>query len=330
MLKRIVAFVPAGADVPLGDLPIGRITEDVIEAFLQALRPRFAASTRNKYLQTWKAMSKWGRRKGYLLRPWLDDTSELTREKGARRTRRLLPDRYDEHGRLVEPGEERCLLAVAGPRLQRVILAALETGCRLGELLSLQWGDVSLARRELLIRAEHAKDDEDRVLPVSARLAAVLEMGRTDPAGEDFKPEKFVFGDALGEKYDSVTRGWTTAVLKAHGHAPAWVKGKHRLAPDSLACLKAINLHFHDLRHEAGSRLLEAGWPLHEIQAMLGHADLTQTSTYLNATRIGMRSSMRKLDESRNIATKLPHDEAKVGDQDAVVPAEIPVDRMVS
>ena len=35
-----------------------------------------------------------------------------------------------------------------------------------------------------------------------------------------------------------------------------------------------VDLRFHDLRHEAGSRFLEAGWPLHEVQYMLGHADI--------------------------------------------------------
>jgi integrase len=43
---------------------------------------------------------------------------------------------------------------------------------------------------------------------------------------------------------------------------------------------RAINLHFHDLRHEAGCRWLEAGWPIHYVQEMLGHTNLSQTSTY--------------------------------------------------
>jgi site-specific recombinase XerD len=77
---------------------------------------------------------------------------------------------------------------------------------------------------------------------------------------------------------------WTTCVLKAHGHQPMWTP-KGWLTPESQAVLHAIDLHFHDLRHEAGSRLLEAGWPLHHVQHMLGHANLSQTSTYLNATQ---------------------------------------------
>ena len=49
-------------------------------------------------------------------------------------------------------------------------------------------------------------------------------------------------------------------------------------------------------RHEGASRLLEAGWPLHHVQEMLGHASLEQTSTYLNVQRGGLRDSMRKSD----------------------------------
>jgi integrase len=41
--------------------------------------------------------------------------------------------------------------------------------------------------------------------------------------------------------------------------------------------LRAIDLHFHDPRREAGSRCLEGGVPLHRIQKWLGHANISQT-----------------------------------------------------
>ncbi|MBE3133295.1 MAG: tyrosine-type recombinase/integrase, partial [Acidobacteria bacterium] len=43
------------------------------------------------------------------------------------------------------------------------------------------------------------------------------------------------------------------------------------MTPEARAAYRQIDLHFHDLRHEAGSRLLESGWPLHYVQHMLGH-----------------------------------------------------------
>jgi integrase len=54
-------------------------------------------------------------------------------------------------------------------RLQNLIIAALETACRRGELLSLQWRDVNLERGELTIRAEKAKDRDTRVLTKNRR-----------------------------------------------------------------------------------------------------------------------------------------------------------------
>jgi hypothetical protein len=40
--------------------------------------------------------------------------------------------------------------------------------------------------------------------------------------------------------------------------------------------------------------MLEAGWPLHDVQRMLGHADVKQTATYLNAERVGLHESMKR------------------------------------
>jgi hypothetical protein len=111
-----------------------------------------------------------------------------------------------------------------------------------------------------------------------------------------------------------------TTVLRAHGHKPVWIwkkktgpndKGGTRLSPESEAAYHAIDLHFHDLRHEGGSRLLEAGWPVRYVQHMLGHASLQQTSTYLNATLRGLHESMRNLDRSRPACKPLANKPAR-------------------
>ncbi len=61
---------------------------------------------------------------------------------------------------------------------------------------------------------------------------------------------------------------------------------------------QAIDLHFHDLRHEAGSRWLEAGMPLHHVKELLGHASISTTDTYLNAGRVHLHDSMRRMEET--------------------------------
>ncbi len=292
-ISRIAAFVLPRAGHTIGTMSINDVTEDDCDVFLTSLRERqLAASTRNKYLQLLKAMSAWGVRKGYLARPWILPGSDLKREKHAKRGRRLAPH------------EEQRLLTHAAPRLYRLIVAGLETGCRIGELLSLQWQDVDLARGELRVRARNTKARKVRHIPIVSRLRAVLDMARHDPAGEPFGPDAFVFGDEVGRRLNSQKKAWESAVLKAHEHTPTW---KHRgLSPESREAYRTIDLLFHDLRHEAGSRWLEQGLPLHHVKELLGHASISSTDTYLNASRIHLRESMLEMEKRGKSGESVP------------------------
>ena len=107
--------------------------------------------------------------------------------------------------------------------------------------------------------------------------------------------------NGAGEPIASPKKAWEICVLKAHGFKPQWVKPSFKLSAESRARLEAIDLHFHDLRHEAGSRWIEAGGPLHHVQQTLGHADLKQTSTYVNATVKGIEESIRRMDQQRGL-----------------------------
>ena len=55
--------------------------------------------------------------------------------------------------------------------------------------------------------------------------------------------------------------------------------------PSNRKALAQINLHWHDLRHEALSRLADDGVPVHELQMLAGHASITTTQRYMNAPR---------------------------------------------
>jgi integrase len=308
-LNKLTAFALTGGGT-LGEKALGAITEDDVEAFFAHLRAqRRAASTINKYVQLVKALFRWAVRKKYLPTNPIADSDAIKRDKMAQRHRRLAADLVNPNtDKLERAGEERALLGVAGPHLQRLIVGALETGLRLGELLRLQWRDVDLTGRRLTVRAENTKTRIERTVPISARFAGVLEMALTSlraalPKIEDERERAshiarcFVFGDDIGQRVKCIRKAWDTAVLKAHGHKPVWV-GSNTLSPESRAALRAIDLHFHDLRHEAGSRLHEAGWPLHHVQHMLGHRSLEQTTTYLNVTLTGLEESMRRFDEA--------------------------------
>ena len=290
MLRRICAFAlerPGGA-VRFGTVPIRSITEDDLEVFLGHLRAEgLAASTRNHYLQTFRSLSKWGVRKTYLERSWFSPASDLRRERHAKRNRRLTE------------AEEIQVLAVAKPHLYRLVVAAVETGCRLGELLALRWKDCNLKRREITIHT--SKPGPGRLVPIAKRLVAVLELARHDPAGRELPREAYVFGDRVGRRVGSIKKAWQTAVLKAYGHKPEWVRPSGQLTPELRAIYQQIDLHFHDLRHEAGTRWHEAGVPLHHVRALLGHSNIATTDTYLNAVSVELQKSIRHYDEARTI-----------------------------
>jgi integrase len=142
------------------------------------------------------------------------------------------------------------------------------------------------------------KTGVSRRLPISARLAAVLEMAKTDLTGRGYPVTGYVFGQ-LGRGVRSIKKAWETCVLRAHDHNPTWVREGNKLSEKYRAALRVIDLHLHDLRHEAGRRRLEAGWPIHHVQEMLGHANRSHMSTYLHANELRLQDSMRKFDAAR-------------------------------
>ena len=223
-LDKISAFVLSGTRPPstLGDKPLGAITTDDIEAFRDARKAAgLSPVTVNHDLKLLRKMFNWGIRKGYLQRtPFKVGTEPaIFLEREIPRSRRL--DSDDDEQRLLE---------AANPHLRGIIIALLDTACRPGELLSLQGKDVNLERRELTIRAENEKTRRLKIIPISSRLLAVLEMRRLDPAGRPHEPEAYVFGDPLGRRIKSVQEAWQTTREKAG-------------LPD---------LQLRDLRHEAG------------------------------------------------------------------------------
>jgi integrase len=243
-------------------------------------------------VQAIKAAFRWAARKGYIVRSPISDDSSLVRSKHAQRARRVTPE---EEAKLLSAAQD--IGRGASTRIYGVIVAAIETGCRLGELLGLQWGDVDLDRRELRVRGENTKDAETRRLPISIRLAGVLEMAQAGPGGTKYSTSHYVFG-VLGGRVKRTKKAWETCVLRAHGHEPRWAKNG-KLCPASRAVLRAVDLRFHDLRHEAGSRWLEGDWPIHHVKEMLGHSNISQTDTYLNVGRLGLHESMKRFDDIR-------------------------------
>jgi integrase len=299
---RTVLPRPTGGSAPLGDWRLTDIVTDTIERLRQVLRQEGSGLVAiNRYLSAMRALCNWAVRVGYMpetpFRRGSQTVVSIEKKDEPKRSRRLNPD----------TDEEARLLAACGDRLRSVVECALESGMRRGEILSLQWSQVQGMKVEddrviwapkatLYLPAEKTKTKSDRWIPISTRLNAILEMRRFNPAGQPMPPTAYVFGNAIGQRVKDIKRAWNTAVLKAHGHEPSYTKTAN-LSAESRRVYEAIDLHFHDLRREAGSRWLEGGVPIHTVRDWLGHANVSQTSTYLAGTVRTQHDAMRRFEE---------------------------------
>jgi integrase len=163
--------------------------------------------------------------------------------------------------RLHEGEEERILAACDQGRnrwLKPLIVLAIETGMRRGELVGLLWEHIDLRKR--VAHLPETKNGESRDVPLSQRASSTLQALYAE-------------------------RGDRKRVFPLSGNAVrlAWEHLRQRAGcPD---------LHFHDLRHEAVSRLFERGLNIAEVSTISGHKELRmlQRYTHLRAADLVQR-----------------------------------------
>ena len=165
---------------PFGEWRLAEMTREALEAF-RAQRPTVAG---NRNLALLRALFNYAVVAGLVpASPFKVGTVSVVKL-----------SREESRSRRLQVGEEIKLLAACdkgmdkrgrpwngNPHLQALIIAALETGCRLGELQSLQWHQVG---RDLFLPAGKTKAKRSRRLPISSRLQRLLDGRRNDPAGE--------------------------------------------------------------------------------------------------------------------------------------------------
>lgn len=299
---RTVVPRPTGGGASFGDWRLTDIVTDTIERFREVRLTEGAGRVGvNRCVRRLRAVFRWAIKKGYAKQtPFkLNGETVIKLEKDNVRSRRLNPPEY--------PDEEQKLLAACGTHLKAIVIAAIESGMRRGEILSLQWrqvegmaieddGMVTWTKPRIFLPKEKTKTRTDRWIPISTRLQCILELRRIDPAGKVIPVDKFVFGTEIGERVANFKRAWNTAVLKSHGHELSY-GASASLTAESRTALRKIGLHFHDLRREAGSRWLEGGVPLHKVKEWLGHSNISQTSTYLAGAGTDDHADMTRFEE---------------------------------
>jgi len=162
--------------------------------------------------------------------------------------------------RRLEDDEEERLLAACDrgrtPLLKQLIILAIETGMRRGELLGFRWEHVHFTKRT--VHLPLTKNGESRDVPLSRRAMGIL---------TDLSKHK---------------RPNIDLVFPMSGNSV-------RLAFEHLRVRAGMSdFHFHDLRHEAITRLFERGLNIAEVSAISGHKELRMLQRYTHLRAVNL------------------------------------------
>lgn len=238
-------------------------------------------ATVNRELSTMRRMMRFAYGKGWILKDIFFNAKVIEMSAEMERTRLLTAD---EEIRLLSacqgtrpvtytrkkrgnPNEFEEITAthdVDNPHLKAIILLAIDSGMRRGEILKLRWQDFDFENNMICILGTHTKTERERIAPLSNRAKDELNRIKEFTPGE--KP--FAFGD--------FRRSFATA--------------------KRLAGIE--DLHFHDLRRTAITRWIQQGTSLAFAGKFAGHSQLQTTMKHYTSTDADM---VQELNEKMNV-----------------------------
>jgi len=195
---------------------------------------------------------------------WIDDSPmrKVTKPKEPRGRERFLSD--EERNALLQACQ-----ASTSRFLYTVVVLALSTGMRRGEIMALRWPQIDLANRRIMLF--ETKNDTSRAVPLAGMaLSMMANLAKVRRIDTDL-----VFYGETGNRPVDLTKPWTTALVKA----------------------KVTNFRFHDLRHSAASYLAMNGATTIEIAAILGHKTLQMVKRYSHLANSHTSSVVSSMNE---------------------------------
>jgi integrase len=211
----------------------------------------------NRELELLRSLLIYAKQEGWIQDNPFDRGGLISKADETRRERVLS---FDEEQKLLDACTDK------RSHIKALLICAVDSGMRRGELLSLRWADVDLASRIINVQAMNTKTLMSRKVPISDRLATHLEEMRN---GAPDDAHLFTVFDIRKAFYNSCKIAGLTG------------------------------LRFHDLRATTASRLIGAGLPLEEVAKILGHTVLN--TTYQHYTRVNSET----LDRAREALNRL-------------------------
>lgn len=196
-----------------------------------------------------------------------------------------------ERIREASKDEEDKFLAAIREDYRPVFQFAILTGCRVSEIIGLEWTRVDFFSRYFTVIG---KGDKTRRIPMTKAVYALLWSQRGNHALAVFTYIAWKTRDGRERK--------ARYPITINGFKTQWRRAKKTAGvPD---------FRFHDTRHTAATRLVRKSGNLKLAQRLLGHSDIATTSRYSHVTDDDLRAAMED-----NIPTEIPTDDAGGGDK---------------
>lgn len=212
----------------------------------------------NRELEVLRAVFSYAKREGWISNSPFEKARGLISK--AEETRR---------DRILSIHEEKRLLAACYGRrshLRPILICALTTAMRRGEILKLKWNDVDLEKRTITVIALNSKTARPRTVGITKLLYSELER-LWGLSSKD--PDDLVFGVR-----DNFKNAWQSLCREA----------------------EVEDFRFHDCRHTCITRWVSLGIPVPEIMRLSGHSTITAFSVYVNATDQTIKKGADALD----------------------------------
>jgi integrase len=263
-VDRLQHLLPFFADVSVRDINQSLTRKYRQERYeeRQSLKP----ATVNRDLSVLRRVLNWGVEEGITTANPLGKL-RLERE---RRTKRPV----------MSVREEKVLMEHAPVHLRRIILCAVDTGLRRGEIVTQRWEDVDFDNRILHVSHSKTPEGESRIVPLTGRLYNLLLSFRKD------RGIIFTYAPATGTPANP-TDNIQAEVVKTDS-TPHPIKIVKTAWASSLRRAGLRHFRFHDLRHTANTRLMLAGVLQEVRRELIGHSSQHSRDTNDRYSQIGL------------------------------------------
>lgn len=250
----------------LGDRQLRTVTAEDVDRFLvDRARQGYSSSTVRRARNTLSQVFRWGVRRRQC--SW--DPASFAELPPAAVYAEATP-RVNRTPRALKPDEaRRFITASSDDAHSALLLTAIATGLRPGELLALHWDDIDLDTGVLLVRRAWKGHDESRHIGEPKTRSSVRTVGLPAVVVESLRRHRT---DQQHRPPDQGRPGeWESLVFTSATGTPIDPSNFRRLVKDVAARAGIGHMAPYDLRHTAASLLSDAGVPNHELADLLGH-----------------------------------------------------------